>query len=65
MDMKNPHEQRPKEKFNFNFQQGTKQDYVIQKQEHKNKKQKYEMCKTNVETNFIKLTYANMNMKIT
>jgi len=37
MDMKNPHEQKLKEKFKFNFQQGTRQDYVIQKQEHKNK----------------------------
>jgi hypothetical protein len=27
----NPHEQRLKERFKFNFQQGTRQDYVIKK----------------------------------
>jgi hypothetical protein len=28
-------------------------------------KQKHKMCKTNVKTNFIMLTYINMNMKKT
>jgi hypothetical protein len=38
------------------FKQGTKQDYMNKKQEHK-------MCKKNVETIFFMLTYVNMNMK--
>ncbi len=33
------------------FKQGTRQDYVIQKQKHKNYEQKYNMCKRNVKKN--------------
>ncbi len=40
-----------------NFQQGTKQDYVIQKQKHKILKQEHKMCMTNVKMN---LYYANI-----
>jgi len=37
--------------------QGTQQDYVIKKQEHKNKKQEHEMCKINMVLN---LYYVNI-----
>ncbi len=47
-----------KEWFKSNSQQGTKQDYVIKKQEQ-------EICKINVKNIFIILTCANMNMKRT
>ncbi len=37
--------------------QGTREDYVIRKQEHKTLEEEHEMCKTNVKTN---LYYANI-----
>jgi hypothetical protein len=53
-------EQRLKEGLNKTFKQGTRQDYVIQKQKHKNQEQEHEMCKTNMKSIFILLTYVNM-----
>jgi hypothetical protein len=44
-DTKNHKNKGKKTSLNLIFKQGTKEDYVIQKQEH-------EMCKTNVKINF-------------
>jgi hypothetical protein len=47
-----PQEQRLKKGLNLTFKQRIRQDYVIQKQKHKNYKQEHDMCKTNVKIYF-------------
>ncbi len=44
------------------FKQGTKQDYAIQKQQHKIKNKNMRCAKQTRKWIFIMLTFANMNM---
>jgi hypothetical protein len=53
------------EGLSLTFKQGTKQDYMIQKQQHKIKNKKTRCAKQMWKRIFIMLTYANMNMKRT